>query len=480
MSADGSAEQGKQLYTEHCSTCHGKKLEGGIGPNLSNSTFVRLADETFLYNVLAYGRRGAGMPSWHTLEPGEIKSLILFLRSQVDEPTTVREVLETAGDAKSGARRYRRRCQQCHGPEGSGRTAPRLTGEAFLAAASDEYLARVIVHGRPAAGMPSWRDLSAGEIANIIAYLRSFGPERRFQVKVGKGDVLSGARLYEHTCQSCHGPRGVGGTGPAVGTPAFLAQVSDEFIKAIIAYPRGHGRLAAVAEAPEEPGRPLNDSQLDDVVRYLRSLENSEPGPIRIQTGSVANGKEAYERVCAECHGKRGRGGRGPAVANPDFLNIVGDRFVVSTAVLGKPGTAMFSVVNETAGAKSVTPEEIVDVVAYLRSESERYWQTAAASGPRFTGDADKGAQVFAEICQQCHGEGAQGSDRAPALNDPVFLGNASDGYLAATIILGRRGTLMHRRSGPGAKLATLDSAKVIDVIAYLRSLQEPATAAGQ
>jgi mono/diheme cytochrome c family protein len=53
-------------------------------------------------------------------------------------------------------------------------------------------------------------------------------------------------------------------------------------------------------------------------------------------------------------------------------------------------------------------------------------------------GDPSKGLVIFNSTCIICHGENGHGTERAPALNDPVKLAQFDDKWYADTIAAGR------------------------------------------
>jgi mono/diheme cytochrome c family protein len=72
---------GSKLYGEHCSKCHGAKLDGnGSKPALRSET-VRNATDGELFWILRNGDLRHGMPSWSSLPEPSRWQVIAFLRS---------------------------------------------------------------------------------------------------------------------------------------------------------------------------------------------------------------------------------------------------------------------------------------------------------------------------------------------------------------------------------------------------------------
>jgi len=97
----------------------------------------------------------------------------------------------------------------------------------------------------------------------------------------------------------------------------------------------------------------------------------------------------------------------------------------------------------------------------------------AAARINPFTGDPKaikQGAVLFREGCVFCHGVAARGGMRGPDLTTGTWTHGGSDAEVAATITGGVPGTAM----GPN----TLTEDEVWQIVAYLRTLEQPAAPA--
>ncbi len=81
-------EFGRRLYDNHCGSCHGPEGEGTEAPQLSNVAFLAAADDTYLFETIARGRRGTPMPGYRSGSPihpaltdAEIEALVAYLRT---------------------------------------------------------------------------------------------------------------------------------------------------------------------------------------------------------------------------------------------------------------------------------------------------------------------------------------------------------------------------------------------------------------
>lgn len=184
------------------------------------------------------------------------------------------------------------------------------------------------------------------------------------------GSPAYGERLFHSMCASCHGPAGRGLVGPAIGRPGFLRAATDGFIAGTIVLGRG-GR--AMRSFGQHGVARLEGREVGDIIAYLRSAgarEPDRPGYATVQ-GTVSHGKSLFAAYCSPCHGDDGGGRTGPALRNQAFLDSVTDGFLQATLVRGRPGTAMRSWARGGYGFGELEPQEINDIVAYIRSWQE-------------------------------------------------------------------------------------------------------------
>ena len=90
----GDAEVGKELYAEHCASCHGVNGEGGTGTALGNQAMLSLATDNFLRYAIEHGREGTDMVAFgEILSDDEIDAVTAFLRSRASGWTVEKPVL---------------------------------------------------------------------------------------------------------------------------------------------------------------------------------------------------------------------------------------------------------------------------------------------------------------------------------------------------------------------------------------------------
>lgn len=183
---------------------------------------------------------------------------------------------------KQGKDLYQQSCVFCHQPNAIGKAgmAPSLTNKEFLSIASPDFLFSTISNGRPGGGMPPFNYLGKKKIEAIIAYLTSHAslPSRIKEIDKqpkSKGNPGPGKKLFDAICASCHGPDGngyrAGGTGTAIGKKGFLKHASDGFIRTTIKEGRSNTRMRGF-HGPEGLAN-LSDREIDDIIAFMRSLE---------------------------------------------------------------------------------------------------------------------------------------------------------------------------------------------------------------
>lgn len=187
---DQAAERGRVLYAQYCAVCHGPEGQGRVQGNatsLNNPDFLALASDTFLRTTIAQGRRGTAMRGWGQAAGGplsgeEIQDLVVFLRTWQQEVARPPPPPRGRGDSVRGQQLYETSCASCHGWDGGGNLGmgPAVTNPDFLATADDTFLWATIAYGRRGTpmfpslrGLDGVRQLSAQEIHDLVAYLRS-------------------------------------------------------------------------------------------------------------------------------------------------------------------------------------------------------------------------------------------------------------------------------------------------------------------
>ena len=97
-------------------------------------------------------------------------SSILVLAGQEPRPGERNPLAGNAAAIAAGAERYARSCATCHGVDNR---APSLATGVFARGGDDDQIARTIRAGVPGTQMPPFPALSADEVWQLVAYIKS-------------------------------------------------------------------------------------------------------------------------------------------------------------------------------------------------------------------------------------------------------------------------------------------------------------------
>lgn len=86
--------QGKiaKIYENYCATCHGEKLDGGLGGSLVDDTWIHGSSDEAIARSIREGNLANGMPGWaNVMSEEEIRAMVIFIREQrqIAESSTV-------------------------------------------------------------------------------------------------------------------------------------------------------------------------------------------------------------------------------------------------------------------------------------------------------------------------------------------------------------------------------------------------------
>ena len=107
----------------------------------------------------------------------------------------------------------------------------------------------------------------------------------------------------------------------------------------------------------------------------MAATAQTDPAPTDPAKTDPAKGKKIYDQMCAGCHGFRGDGGEGhrggfsphvPTLANKEYMASVPDDYLVM--IVKKGGAYMGKMVTMPAWEKRLNDEEILSIVAHMRT----------------------------------------------------------------------------------------------------------------
>ena len=186
------------------------------------------------------------------------------------------------------------------------------------------------------------------------------------QAKPAEQHRVSGAELYERYCALCHGDDRQGYAAdhaPSLRSPELWGGGGGSFLWQAIAYGRPGTPMAAFAA---EQGGPLGHEEQHILYDWLATAAGARQARLSKKpvVGDVVLGAELYGTHCASCHGDRGQGGTGTALANPVFLATASDAFLRYTIAKGRSGTPMVGF------AGRLKSQELDAVVSFLRTRA--------------------------------------------------------------------------------------------------------------
>jgi mono/diheme cytochrome c family protein len=321
--------------------------------------------------------------------------------------------------APDGQRLFATNCSACHG------RAVSYSGE-------QAALREIIRQGGLHLEMPPWQtQLTEDQIEILAAYV------------VDPEGAPQGSNLFSQYCSSCHGQR--------VPTAEDVEQA-----KQVIAAGGAHQTMPVW-------GQVLTQEQLDALTAYTFSA--SQGAPIEV-------GRELFATNCSPCHGDFGEGGPNPTrpgdviapISSAEYLQTRDDATLRKIITQGQPnfGMSPFGVAN----GGPLDESDIDALLAFLRA-----WelQPPVELPPEFaaTPIAVSGAQIYAEVCSQCHGPSGEGGV-GRSVRDPEFQASKSDEELFNSINLGHPTTSM---IGWGE---ILSADQIRQLVAFIRELAEP------
>ena len=240
------------------------------------------------------------------------------------------------------------------------------------------------------------------------------------------------------------------------------------------------------------------------VVMAHERLVGAEAGPV-LDVGTAAHGRDLFATACIACHGADGTGvkGLGRNLVNSDFVALQSDEQMLQFLQVGR--TNVNPAMPARGGREDLTDADLRDIVTYLRgvqdprrmpelpemvltvapaTESEKAEALELAGGDEELAEyIASGSKLYANTCIACHGAGGvgiKGNGKALAANE--FIASLDDDSLLAFIQKGRDPSDPKNTTGvgmpPKGGNPALSEDDLLDIIAYLRTLQTPTTGA--
>jgi mono/diheme cytochrome c family protein/rhodanese-related sulfurtransferase len=177
---------------------------------------------------------------------------------------------------------------------------------------------------------------------------------------------------YKKYCVLCHGENRQGHVNDHA--PSLKSKsLFESGIPHAVLRPLSYGREGtAMGGYLDEVGGPMTLDEVWDLTYWLFWQSGAER--VRLSTnpvkGDIQLGEQIYQKECSTCHGKKGEGITGPALANPSALAHNTDEVIRYAIRHGRQGTPM------PAFADKLSSKDIDNVTAFLRSKASGWTQT--------------------------------------------------------------------------------------------------------
>lgn len=192
--------------------------------------------------------------------------------------------------------------------------------------------------------------------------------------------------LYRENCSGCHGDNGRNGAAIALNNPAYLAIAGADHIRAATASGVNTTLMPPFARSA---GGMLTDRQVDALVQGMIH-EWARPDEFKgvnlppyssESTGNASDGKTAYAKACAWCHGPDGTGLQDSSqkgvshhsIVDRSYLALVNDQSLRTIVVAAHPDKNVqdWRSYITSPSARPLTAQEINDIVAWIAQHRE-------------------------------------------------------------------------------------------------------------
>ena len=184
----------------------------------------------------------------------------------------------TPEDIAQGQRTYGTECSYCHGPKGEGAIGPTLAVPRILRAPTDRALFQLIRDGIAGTQMPPSK-LTTPQIWQLVAFVHTLG---QVQQSKSTGDPRHGQQIYagKGGCAQCHAIAGHGGAiGPDlsdVGARLEKDSIRNALLAPEASIPRGFMQVRLVTKDGQRlTGVRVNEDSFSIQIRDLSSQFHS-------------------------------------------------------------------------------------------------------------------------------------------------------------------------------------------------------------
>ncbi len=271
--------RGRELFVENCSSCHGTRGEGIVGPTLNDKALLEEAEDGVLFATIQTGRPNTTMPAWGQAYGGaltdeDIHDIVNFIRAfeptapQVETPPQTSDGETGLDDAEIAAQAFQKGgCGACHVipgvPNAVGTIGPDLSQ---IGAVAEEYL-------------------QSGEYSGDAKTVEEFLNE-----SVVDPDVFIPTECPGDNCQE--------GLMPAT----FGELLSEQELEAVVSF---------LASLPSDAAETADQAETAPVGETEAPVLSDE---------ELAKATQIFFERCAGCHGVLRNGATGPALTPAQTL----------------------------------------------------------------------------------------------------------------------------------------------------------------
>jgi cytochrome c oxidase cbb3-type subunit 3 len=181
---------------------------------------------------------------------------------------------------KNFADLYSTNCVACHGNDKTFGPSISMNNPVYLSVIPKDVMRKVIAEGVPGTMMPSYSTAVGGMLTDeqiniIVDGIHNWSKEHETAgpnqppYAAAVGDAQRGAAVYAQACAQCHGNEGAGGKAGSVVDPAYLSQVSDQYLRTVTI--AGRPELGMPGYQEYVSGKPMTAEEIADVVGWLSS-----------------------------------------------------------------------------------------------------------------------------------------------------------------------------------------------------------------
>lgn len=180
---------------------------------------------------------------------------------------------------------YRTNCIACHSDGSTISPSIPMNNETYLSMVPEGRLREIIAEGIPGTLMPAFAREEGGTLTReqidilvegILAWRSDQMPDGLPPYSAAGGEASLGAAVFQNHCASCHGDDGKGGPdGGSVVDPAYLALVSDQYLRSVTIAGRPD---LGMPDFRGESGPAMSPADVSNVVAWLVSHRRAVSG----------------------------------------------------------------------------------------------------------------------------------------------------------------------------------------------------------